>query len=615
MDAEDRQVRYMDPLRKTPRRQVTAMLLLGLLASACTEPAEEPRDRTRTGRVGQYATDSSRWGEVMIEADSVLAAGVSGEDRRALLSMIERQHQSWLAQDSGALRDLMAADAMRVHTRSGFSDSADAIVAALPVEWEPHERPYGTIAQSFEILDVQLAIQGDIATATYWIDVHGGARWEFNGQRVSFDVYRRAAPTWELLFHTDAEARRSGAGAESGLPHMEFVYPAEDLERVAAFYQPLLGEPDGRSSERVSYDLGNARFHFDTTALAGVAEATDGTPNGYAEFVVPDLDGEALRLQSVGIAVDRIDATVERPAAALVQDPAGNVLLLREQAQAEDAVGAPSLTVAPDPGSSHEIQQTIEGYWNAWLMMDTETLVDQLSSDSRLVVETDARGTIAYESNEEIRQALPAIWSTYDRGPAGLALDVTIGSPTVRHLAELALLSYEYRMSGIDSPRNHESGVVTHLLEKGRSGWKIGWSLFTMLDDSDNLVLSLDYTGYPVGPLRRPERFYTDILRLGSPDQDVGYRGWWTRNSVFGIYRVGSSSPELLRPRRTNGYASFWVESVDEVYEYLQRSGSTFPVIRAINDRAGVDRQPGYIQLVSTDSEGNIVLFSEYPGT
>ncbi len=615
MDMEARQVRFMGAVRGTSRRQMTALLVLGLLAPACTEPAEKPTDRTGTERAGQYATDSSRWGEVTIQTDSVVTAGASGEDRRALLEMIERQHQGWLAQDSRALRDVMATDAMRVHASSGLSDSADAIVAALPVEWESHERPYGIIAQSYEIRDVELAVQGDIATATYWMDVHGGARWEFDGQRVSFDVYRRAAPTWELLFHTDAAARRSDAAAELGLPHMEFVYPAEDLERVAAFYQPLLGEPDGRSSERLSYDLGDARFHFDTTTLTGFAQSTDGTPNGYAEFVVPDLDGEALRLRSMGISVDRVDATAERPAAALVQDPAGNVLLLREQAHVEDSVGAPSLTVAPDPGSSHEIQQTIEAYWNAWLMMDTESLVDQLSSDSRWVSETDARGAIDYEGNEEIRQALPAVWSNYDRGPAGVAVDVNIGSRTVRHLSDLALVSYEYRMVGVDSSRNHEAGVVTHLLEKERSGWKIGWSLFTTLDDSDDLVLSLDYTGYPVGPLRRPERFYTDILRLGSPYQDVAYRGWWTRSSVFGIYRVGSSSPELLRPKRTNGYASFWVESVDEVYEYLQRSGSTFPVILAINDTEGIDRQPGYIQLVSTDSEGNIVLFTEYPGT
>ncbi len=172
----------------------------------------------------------------------------------------------------------MASDAIRVDAGSGLSESTDAIAAALPSEWEGNERPYGTIAQSFAIRDVELVVRGDVATAAYWIDVHGGARWEFNGQRVGFDVYRRAGTTWELLFHTGADAQPPGAAAQLDLPHMEFVYPAADLERVAAFYQPLLGEPDDRSSQRLSYDLGDARFHFDTATLGGGRRADRGIP-------------------------------------------------------------------------------------------------------------------------------------------------------------------------------------------------------------------------------------------------------------------------------------------------------------------------------------------------
>ena len=542
-------------------------------------------------------------------------SGVSDTDRSALLQVIERQHQSWLAQDSRGLRDLMAMDAMRVDPRSGFSESADAIVQALPVEWEPYERPYGTIAQSFEIRDIELVIRGDVATAAYWLDVHGGARWEFNSQRVGFDVYRRAADTWELLFHADVEARRPGAAAELDLPHMEFVYPAADLERVAAFYQPLLGEPDEHSAERLSYDLEDTRVHFDTTTLGGFAGPTDGFPNGYAEFVVSGLDAEVLRLRSVGISVDQIEATAERRAAALVQDPAGSVLVLRERARVDDAVVEPSMTLVPGTAPRDEIQRAIEGYWNAWLAMDAQSLIAQLSSGGRGVFDTRSRGTIAYEGNEEIRQALDLVWTNYDTGPAGVAVEVNIDRLAIRDLSGFALASHEYRMRGLADSRIHETGVVTQLLEKESAGWTIRWSLFTTLDEGDGLVLSLDYTGYPVMRLGRTERFYTDTLRLGSPYQDVAYRGWWTRSSVFGIYRVGSSSRELIRPKRTNGYASFWVESVNEVYEYLQRKGSTFPHIPAINDRAGIDEQPGYIQLVSTDSEGNVVVFTEYPGT
>jgi len=36
--------------------------------------------------------------------------------------------------------------------------------------------------------------------------------------------------------------------------------------------------------------------------------------------------------------------------------------------------------------------------------------------------------------------------------------------------------------------------------------------------------------------------------------------------------------------------------------------------IPTINTRVGIDSQPGYTQILTTDSEGNAVLFTEYPG-
>ncbi|HMY69983.1 MAG TPA: hypothetical protein PK453_23640, partial [Leptospiraceae bacterium] len=59
---------------------------------------------------------------------------------------------------------------------------------------------------------------------------------------------------------------------------------------------------------------------------------------------------------------------------------------------------------------------------------------------------------------------------------------------------------------------------------------------------------------------------------------------------------------------------SFLVISAAEVYEYLKKQGSSFPRIPALNDRSGLEKHPGYIQVVSTDSEGNIIMFTEYSG-
>lgn len=59
---------------------------------------------------------------------------------------------------------------------------------------------------------------------------------------------------------------------------------------------------------------------------------------------------------------------------------------------------------------------------------------------------------------------------------------------------------------------------------------------------------------------------------------------------------------------------SFWVRSAEETYNYIKKENVDFPQIDAINEKQGIDTQPGYKQVVSTDSEGNLVIFSEYSG-
>lgn len=59
---------------------------------------------------------------------------------------------------------------------------------------------------------------------------------------------------------------------------------------------------------------------------------------------------------------------------------------------------------------------------------------------------------------------------------------------------------------------------------------------------------------------------------------------------------------------------SFWVDSANQSYAYLVAQGATFPRIPAINDVSGIDDQPGYRQILATDSEGNGVLLTEYTG-
>ena len=85
-------------------------------------------------------------------------------------------------------------------------------------------------------------------------------------------------------------------------------------------------------------------------------------------------------------------------------------------------------------------------------------------------------------------------------------------------------------------------------------------------------------------------------MRFGTPYRDENWRGYWSSASVYGIY-VASPGDRLMRAGQATGYASFWIKSARDTYQYLRQAGASFPVIGAICDQAGIDHKPGYIQI------------------
>ena len=81
---------------------------------------------------------------------------------------------------------------------------------------------------------------------------------------------------------------------------------------------------------------------------------------------------------------------------------------------------------------------------------------------------------------------------------------------------------------------------------------------------------------------------------------------------MFGLVGPMSENSWKPIPHRSNGYADFSIRSAEEVYKYLKSKGASFPVVEAINDTSGIDEQPGYNQILAIDSEGNLVVFSDY---
>jgi hypothetical protein len=227
-----------------------------------------------------------------------------------------------------------------------------------------------------------------------------------------------------------------------------------------------------------------------------------------------------------------------------------------------------------------------------------------------------------------VRGILASSWDTYDRNPSsGLTADLTLNHLEERSVGGWKVVSFQWILVGKGLHRFKKVAWLTQIYNKGNQlvhSGLIRSSLYVtqLLENSSvhpPMALSLDYTGYPVRNLEHAQRFYQNTMHLGSPYSDSDWFGFWSTSAVFGIYAVDPSCQDenegLPRYEKTNGYASFWVQNAQNTFQYLKSQGSRFPVLPAINDVSGVDQQPGYTQVLASDSEGSCILMTEYTTT
>ena len=166
------------------------------------------------------------------------------------------------------------------------------------------------------------------------------------------------------------------------------------------------------------------------------------------------------------------------------------------------------------------------------------------------------------------------------------------------------------QLTGQGSHPFRDSAWITQVID----GKQVVHTFIVDNNRSTSPVLELDYTGYPVEDLETARRFYTKTMHFGEGYADESYYGFWSNHAVFGLYEADPEEDQLPEPGQSNGYMSFWVRSAQDTYAYLKEQGRNFPIIPAINDKEGIDPQEGYTQVVTTDSEGNLILFTEYSG-
>lgn len=546
---------------------------------------------------------------------------LSDENMNQLSEVIQNMWESYLRMDKDDYGTYLSQDVRKMSQRNRkLLDGAEAVLENLTTEWEAFERPDHLIAEEMTLRNITFYTDSKtsptLAVVYYWVEIEGGVRWHYDDQGLVLQVFEHAEEEWKLIHHTDGwstdyDLDKEKCGAEPTFI-FDYVYPVDDLTRAIDFYTPLLGAPDRVTETQACFGLRDPMFILDSSGLYGHSEIKNGLTNGYAILYVEDLTAEIERLSGNG--VEFLDNTDTKPKQrdddrlALLKDIDGNVIVLLERNFAADS-GETSVTGFEAKGHYSKVAKNIA---EAWMRKDAEA-VTALHGDDGLWFDISNllnRGLL--EDKENIETSLEQhYWKKFGYCDEGI-----VGEWNAKHIKEVTLndftlVSYERTLTGTGSHPFNGKSHVTHIFNTSDE-----WA-FTFINnatENTGLVLELDYTGHPVTDLQAAENFYTEQMELGKPYTDKYWRGYWSNNTVYGIFEASQEDDGIPVAEKTNGYVSFWIRSTDETYSYLKDQEVSFPVVSAINIEKGVDSQPGYKQVVSTDSEGNLVIFTEYSG-
>ncbi|MBX7223301.1 MAG: hypothetical protein K1Y36_25540 [Blastocatellia bacterium] len=567
-------------------------------------------------------TTKAARGQVVFQPDQIIANNANPEDTAALVAVVTNSWEHYLRLDVAGYTGFLAADVTRMSKRSPqLQQGVEGVAAALPKEWEAFERPGGVIAENMTIKQVELTVDKNpeamVATVLYWVSVTGGARWSYTDQGLVFQSLAKINGTWKITHQIESWSLGYKLGAQKPGPEtfeFDYVYPVSNLERAVKFYQPLLGEPESVTADRATFNLKGPRFILSTDDVNGLAGIERGLPNGYAIFFTKDVVAERNRLKNLGTTFLDGTATGVKSLGAdtyvIGQDPAGNIFILLQRR----FTGAPNAAAPQITGFTGNQPAIVNAakVAQAWLSTDTATLGGWLGPNTRWLDDTRTLVRGMEVGKTAIVQALPTIyWAKYDRSAKGLQANLEVSDLRVRTIGSRTIVSYVQKLTGIGAHPYQEQAFVTQVFE----GVSTLAHMFIVGTSSRQApVLELDYTGYPETDLAEGENFYTKVMKLGDPYTDSQWYGYWSNQAVFGIYKAKPERDSLPRPKRANGYVSFWVRSAQSTFDYLKRQGSVFPIVPAINSVSGLDAEPGYVQVYATDSEGNGLIFTEYTG-
>lgn len=543
---------------------------------------------------------------------------ITGAEDHGLREALLGWHRAWVARDLDACRDLLAADVIRaVQSQTAIEHGRAEVLAALPREWSAFERNAdGTLAMRQRLRQVEATVRGDAALLHYVVESAGGTLWTFDDTTAYAGLFRRSEEGWQLVFQADAGNLdfdlNSGA---PGAPNFSYDYalPVHDLKRALAFYSALLGPPEAVVDGVAAFELSGSRLYLDSGESAPGAAPQRGLPNGWPIIYPVDRPESARRAAAAGVEFTRGLRDLGGVRLQYGFEPGGNLVALAEPAAAAARLFPPRLQADASVRGLKlpaALARADEALQHAWLAGDVEALLPLLQPKAAVLEATAARIHGWALDRAAQRARLVAALPTLTRPVSAVELGAR---HAVRAGPWVALA--RQRTSYGPAPWLRRARALQSVVYDAAST-RIDLLLQAESDGPAALALAFDYAGVPATTdgWEATAAALRAVTGAQSSYTDEGWLGLWGERAVLGMFEADPDTDGLPRERAASTYLSFWVRDVDAALAFARTSGAELPVVPAINDRAGIDRNPGYWQVYLTDSEGNGIVLTEYTG-
>lgn len=554
------------------------------------------------------------------------------EESESLREAITDWQKAWTQRDVKACRRMLSEHVLMVsQNQAQILSGREAVMKALPKEWEYYETDdNGASALQSTLRRVDAEMRGNAALVHYYMDVTGGNRWSFEDTAAFTQIFVRdeVENKWQLAFSADVwNLDYDTDSGKAGKPVFAYDYamPVQDLARAVKFYQPLLGEPEALTKNLAVFEVRESRLYLVTAETVDTfTRSRAGLPNGWAILTPPNFEQAKENSEKHGVKFSETEQNFGGLKVLYGYEPSGNLIALARSSASEAVVKHPVLRIAETLAGDKlpsAIATADNHLWTAWLKGETSEFIAQCTTDIVLLDATRTRTQGWANGQKNVRKRLSNTFGNNEAEDSKTAwqtrhpfakLNLTEGH--TRRVGAWTVIARRSTGVGVEPWQRRLEALDTRIFETESA--QLAVSLTVSAAPARGIALEFDYAGIPVTKAgwKATDKALQALTGDAANYHDEQWKGFWGERAVLGMFETELQTDKMPRNQEASTYLSLLVSKLETAMTHLKATGAKFPIIPAINDKAGISKYAGYNQVLFTDSEGNGVVLTEYTG-